>query len=172
MKAQAVEKPVRVGVFSTIQRADEAVRRLMDAGFTKDQITVIASDRFVKEHFKEFEHQPRAGENTPQAVKEGSAIGLLGGLGALAGVVTTGGIGLLFAGMALIPAGAVLGGFVGAMMTQGIEKELAYYYDQAVEEGKILVAIEYRGPTPEASLNKAEELLAKAGAEPIELPEG
>lgn len=172
MKAQTIEKPVRVGVFSTIQQADDAVRRLMETGFTKDQITVIASNRNVDEHFKEFEHQLQAGAKTPTAVKAGSAIGVLGGLGALAGVLTTGGIGLLVAGVALIPMGAVVGGFVGAMMTQGIEKELAYYYDQAVEDGKILVAVEYHGPNAEQRLDEAEEVFAKAGAEPVELPEG
>ena len=68
--------------------------------------------------------------------------------------------------------GAVIGSFVGAMMTQGIEKELAYYYDQAVTEGKILVAVELRGKGVEPRLAIAEEILFQAGAEPIELPEG
>jgi hypothetical protein len=172
MKAQTTEKPLRVGVFRTIEKADEAVRRLLEAGFTKDQITVIASDRHVEDHFKEFEHQPPAGAKTSEAVKKGGAIGILGGLSALAGVLTTGGLGLLVAGLALIPTGAVVGGFVGAMMTQGIEKELAYYYDQAVEDGRILVAVEYRGPNPEQRLERAEEILAQSGAEPVELSEG
>src|SRR5262245_31162676 len=105
MKAQTTEKPVRVGVFRTIEQADEAVRRLLEDGYVKDQITVIASDRHVEEYVKEFEHQLPAGAKTSGAVKKGSAIGILGGLSVLAGVLTTGGVGLIVAGVALIPAG-------------------------------------------------------------------
>lgn len=174
MKNQSatIEKPLRVGVFSTIGQADKAVRKLLDAGFTKDQITVIASDQHKQDLFAEFKHQPKAGSNTSEAVSMGSALGILGGLTALAGVITTGGLGLLAVGVALIPAGAVVGGFVGAMMTQGIEKELAYYYDQAVEHGKILVAVRAQGSNAEQVLPWAERLLIEAGAEPVELPEG
>ena len=40
----------------------------------------------------------------------------------------------------LIGAAGLVGGLVGAMMTRGFEHELANHYDQAVVEGKILVA--------------------------------
>ena len=41
----------RAGVFSTLRGADRAVRRLLDARFTKEQITVICSDE-AKERFQ------------------------------------------------------------------------------------------------------------------------
>jgi hypothetical protein len=55
------------------------------------------------------------------------------------------------------------------MMTRGVEKELANFYQQAVIEGQILVAAESAEPT---MLQKAGGVLAAAGAKPLELPEG
>jgi hypothetical protein len=63
------------------------------------------------------------------------------------------------------------------MMTRGVEKELANYYQQAVVQGEILVAAEAPqagggdlGPQP--SLEAAARILSNAGAKPLELPEG
>jgi hypothetical protein len=167
------DKPIRVGVFKTIRQADQAVEGLHQAGFTKDQITVICSDQAKEAHFAEYEHQQPAGSRTPLSTATGGAIGaVLGGLSALVGVVTTGGIGLLAAGAIFTSTGALVGGFIGAMTTRGIDNELANYYDQAVEQGKILVAVEEHSDRAEQSLNEAERIFAQAGAEPIELPEG
>jgi hypothetical protein len=58
------------------------------------------------------------------------------------------------------------------MMTRGIEKETANYYDQAVVGGKILVAVEHHGPQAEKRLAQAEQILAAAGAESVPLAEG
>jgi hypothetical protein len=69
-------------------------------------------------------------------------------------------------------AGGVLGGFVGAMMTRGVEKEAANFYEQALRKGEILVVAEAHGERATQSLAKAEEALAKAGAKPLPLPEG
>ncbi|MEX0713629.1 MAG: hypothetical protein WD278_14825, partial [Pirellulales bacterium] len=68
--------------------------------------------------------------------------------------------------------GGVVGGLVGAMMTRGVEKELADYYDQAVLKGRILVAAEVAGDEENASLAEAERVFREAGAEPVSLPEG
>jgi hypothetical protein len=57
------------------------------------------------------------------------------------------------------------------MMTRGIDKEVANYYDQAVVQGKVLVAVETSTPD-EGRLGRAAKILAAAGAEPVALPEG
>lgn len=173
MKTLGIETPVRVGIFNTIHGANIAVQDLLEAGFTKDQITVICSDETIKEVFHEFEHQRPAGSNTKFATATGSVIGitLIGGLTSIA-AVTTGGVGVLAAGGILSCMGGVLGGFIGAMMTQGIDKELAIYYDQAVEHGKILVAAQDTSEHQDDRLIVAEQVLARAGAEPVELPIG
>ena len=88
------------------------------------------------------------------------------------GTVATGGVGLLAAGGASAWAGGIVGGLIGAMMTRGIEDELANYYDQAVVRGKILVAAEDRSERGSERLAAAERVLAEAGAEPVSLPAG
>jgi hypothetical protein len=55
---------------------------------------------------------------------------------------------------------------------RGVEKEAADYYDQAVQQGKLLVAVELQDPSDAGRLAKAERILAEAGAEPLPLPEG
>jgi hypothetical protein len=61
---------------------------------------------------------------------------------------------------------------VGAMMTRGVERELADYYQQAVLDGRILVAAEHSGPHHARRLAEAALVLAEAGAQPLPLREG
>jgi hypothetical protein len=171
--ASTLERPIRVGVFSTMRGADCAVDNLLRAGFTTDQITVICSDRAKEAHYHRFEHEEPAGSYTPAAVAVGGAIGAaLGGLTMLAGAVTTAGLGLLAAGGLAAWTGGIVGGLVGAMMTRGVEHELANYYDQAVTAGKILVAAEDHSEAQRQNLARAEQILAECGAEPVALREG
>ena len=89
------------------------------------------------------------------------AVGLaIGGLP----LIVVGGIGLM--------AGGVWGSFVGAMMTRGIEKEAANFYDQEVARGNLLVTVEVQVAHAHPSLADAERILAASGAEPLPLPEG
>jgi len=167
------QRPIRAAVFDSILSADGAVRELLAAGFTKEQITVVCSDEHKERFFREFEHQDPAGTNTVESAVIGGAVGAtLGGLVTLAGVVATGGIGLLVAGAIVTWTGGVAGSLIGAMMSRGFERELANFYDQAVVAGKILVAAEDHGPQQAERLARAEHILANAGAEPLPLPEG
>lgn len=150
-----------------------AVGHLLKAGFTSDKISVVCSNQAIEAHFHRFEHEQPAGAHTATAVAVGGAIGAaLGGLTVLAGAVTTAGLALLAAGGQAAWAGGVVGGLVGAMMTRGIEPELANYYDQAVTEGKILVAAEDHGQNHQQRLAIAERILSECGAEPLALNEG
>jgi hypothetical protein len=172
-RARQDELSFRVGVFDTIPDADRAVHALLNGGFTKEQITVVCSDKYKEHFFKAYEHQDPAGSTTVEKAAWGGAIGAsLGGLATLAGVVATGGIGLLFGGAILAGMGGVTGGLIGAMMSRGVEKELANYYDQSVVAGKILVAAEDHSPAEPERLALAEKLLSEAGANPIPLAEG
>jgi len=166
------ERPIRVGIFDSLAEADAVVNELLAAGFTKETVTVVCSEEAVKRHFAEFEHQDPAGTHTPAAAVTGGIFGAtLGGLAAIAGVAT-GGVSLLMGGGLAIWTGGVVGGLVGAMMTRGVEKELANFYNQAVTEGKILIAAEQEDPSRHALLEKADEIFARHGVHPVELPEG
>lgn len=168
-----VPRPLRAGIFASVAEADQVVAELSAAGFTTDQITVVCSEEAVQKHFKSFEHQDPAGEHTPGAAITGGAIGAtLGGLAAAAGIATVGGAAVVVAGATLLWAGGVVGSLVGAMMTRGIEKELANFYDQEVTRGKILVAVEEKDPNRVAMLVKASEIFANHGVESLPLREG
>ena len=170
---QGMQQAVRAGVFSSLPAAVSVVSNLLEAGFTKEQITVVCSDQAKERHFREFEHQQPAGSETSSAVVAGSGVGAaIGGLTAVAFGAATGNVPLVIAGATGLFGGGTIGGFVGAMMTRGVEKELANYYDQAVVNGKILVAVEMTEPEAQPRLAQAAQIIADAGADPVKLPEG
>jgi hypothetical protein len=168
----STDRALEVGVFNSVEEARQAVHGLLDAGFTTDQITVVCSDETKELYFHEFDHQQPAGTHTAKATIAGSTIGaILGGLTVVASAVATGSIALWAAGPITAWAGGVAGGLVGAMMTRGVEKELANFYQQAVIAGQILVSAE--APHHEERLMKrAAGILADAGARPLPLPKG
>lgn len=169
----SADRGYEVGVFATVDEAERAVRELLTAGFTTDEITVVCSDEQKEKYFRAFEHQEPAGTFTPQAALAGGAIGaLLGGIPVLGAAVATGSVVLWVAGPALASALGVAGGLVGAMSTRGLEKEIANYYQQAVLDGLILVAAQAIGPAAEQRLSQAATILAESGAKPLALPEG
>jgi hypothetical protein len=165
-------QPIRVGIFATVPAAERAVNALLSAGFRTDEITVVCSDPQKERNFEQFHHQDPAGTTTPAKAVAGGAIGAaLGGLTILAGAAT-GGAALLAAGGAVAWTGGVLGGLIGAMMSRGVERELANYYDQEVQRGNLLVAVEDHSENSKQRLHEAEQILADSGAEPMPLREG
>ena len=168
--------PVRVGIFSSLAQADRAVERLLRDGFPRESITVISpSSPRTGQASQAVPHADPAGSHTATAATSGSVIGAaLGGMIALTGITATGGLPLLVVGplVAGAAAGAMTGGFIGAMVTRGFEKEVANFYDQAVQNGKILVSVEDESEDGDARLRRAEGIFESAGAEPIALPEG
>lgn len=171
--AEKMDRPIRVGVFSSLAAAEQVVRDLLAAGFTKAQITVVCSDKSVQRHFEPFHHQDPAGTHTATTALAGGGIGaLLGGLTVAALGAATGGVALLAAGGLAIGAGGVVGTLIGALVNRGIEEEVADYYDQAVQEGKILIAVEAHGDEGISELADAEKIFAAGGVQPLPLAKG
>jgi hypothetical protein len=167
------DRSVRAGVFSSLAKAHRAVDLLRAAGFTTSQITVVCSDETKEREFHDLEHQKPAGTNAPAAAATLGAVGAtVGGLAAGAAGIATGGLPLIVAGGAGLLTGGMLGGFLGAMLTRGVEKEAANFYDQAVTDGKLLVTVEVDAADAKARLARAESILSEAGAEPLPLPAG
>jgi len=166
--------PVRVGVFDHLADADLAVERLIRAGFDKQHITVICPTCNV-DKFADVHREEPAGSHTPVAAASGGAIGaLLGGFMAVVGTAATGGLSLLVVGPLLLGAGggAVAGGFIGAMMTRGMEDQAADFYDQALRKGQTLVAVELDGRSSSPTLEHADQILAELASEHLALPKG
>jgi hypothetical protein len=165
--------PVRAGVFARVADVEQAVVALESAGFSNQEVVVVCSRKASQEHFGQYARQQPAGQNTPAAAAAGSTLGAaLGGVSMLALGAATGGLPLAVAGGAGLLTGGVVGGFLSAMLMRGVEKEAADYYDQAVQQGKLLVAVELQDPSDAGRLAKAERILAESGAEPLPLPEG
>jgi len=167
----------RVGVFERLFQADAAVDALVREGFTRDEITVICPTCSPDAFTRRAEREEPAGAPAPKAAATGGAIGaVLGGLIALVGVTASGGVGLLAAGPFFAGAGggAVAGGLIGAMLRRGFQRDVADYFDQALEKGNILVAVEPHGERDEVSLERlrvAERVLVHAGAHTLPLPQ-
>lgn len=173
MSESAAKKPVRVGIFDTMAQADEAISKLLDVGFEKENLAVIAAEPAAT-HFRDEGLQDEQPARTAPRAATGGAVGsALGALGAV-GLVTTGGLGVLAAGF-LVPAvisGGIAGSFLGAMTTRGVDKEAADFYNQMVEKGKFLVVIEDRSESANQTLPEAERILSESGAIPIPLRSG
>jgi hypothetical protein len=170
-----VARPIRVGIFDRVADADVAIEELRAAGFSDQQITVVCSESTVQRHFARFEHQDPAGTYTPSAAMAGGALGAgVAGLATVgfAALAPMGGIVVLMVGGLALWTGGVVGSLVGAMMTRGVEKELANYYDQAVVRGKILVAAEQEDRARHEMLDRAAEVFAEHGLKPLPLEEG
>lgn len=170
-EAKTTQKPFRAGVFSSLAEAEQAVQLLLDAGFSKQELSVICSDESLQKHFKDLEPpHPTPNDAANTAIAGGAVGGVLGGL-ASAGLTTAAGLSLLVIAPGLL-GGAIAGSLIGMMSTRGGEKEVVDFYNRAVSDGKLLVAIEYHGDQPDEMLPRAEQALEKAGAESIPLVEG
>lgn len=166
-------RPVRVGIFGTVREASVAVEGLLGAGFTTEHISVVCSDRAKEAFFAEYEHDRPAGATTAAAAGAGAVIGgIAAGLVAVSGVVATGGLGIVVVGPIFAGTGAAFGTFVGAMMSRGVEHEVANYYDQALPRGEILVAAEIGSGGDATMLVLAERVFETAGAHPVALHQG
>lgn len=167
------KETVRVAIYSRLDEADRAVLMLHEAGFRRDQISVICSSCSTQNLENHHEMPPSGAATTDGAVGGGAIGAVLGGLAAVAGIAATGGS-LLVAG-ALLPAaggGAVIGGYIGAMLSRAGENESTDFYDQAVRNGKVLVSVDAKGIDEEERLVVAENIIRESGAEPITLHRG
>ena len=128
MTQQLITTQTRAGTFDTVAQADRAIRNLLAAGFSKEQLAVICPAKF-KDHF--LPDAPQAAAPTADAagtLAVGGAMGAtLGGL-ALAATVITGGVGGAVAAAAYIGGGAFAGAFSNLIVSKGYEQESDDHY--------------------------------------------
>jgi hypothetical protein len=135
------------GVFDEPGHAEMALNELKDAGFTPEQVSVVARD--TGEAQSMVERSDMAGAETTAAGTgallggiTGGVVGWLVGVGALAipgigPIVAAGALATTLGGAAI---GAVAGGLIGALVGMGIPEEDARSYETHVREGRILIA--------------------------------
>ncbi|MEH7074353.1 general stress protein [Neobacillus drentensis] len=141
-----------VGVYQSEQEAIAAIEDLIKSGYDKSEISVIGKDHNHVDYVTEetgtaVEDTATTGALTGGAL--GGATGLLAGLGALAipGIGPIVAAGPIAASIMGAITGAGVGGLAGALIGLGIPDDDAIYYQESVEDGKILVLVDKREHT-------------------------
>jgi len=144
-RSTATTKTV-VGTFDGPQDAERALNGLKDAGFTPEQVSVIAKD--TRDTQAMVEHTGMGGEAVATgAVVGGITGGLIGWLVGVSALVIPGigpivGAGILASTLVGAGVGAVAGGLVGALVEAGVPEEHARGYEASVKEGRILLLVQ------------------------------
>ncbi len=155
-----------VGLFETMDEADRAFDALVEAGFDRDSIGIIAGHDLSKpqEHVQAKEDSEGKMLN---AVEKGLGYG--GGLGALAGGVASllvPGVGPVMFGGALAAAflggglGAAVGGVMAGLMKAGVDESDARLFEAALRHGGVVLTVH----TDEARCRHAIGILDANGA--------
>jgi len=134
-----------IAVFDNVQSANMAADRLIEAGVTQDQVSVLLDDKQYGKHVG-MSAQTKAPEGAATGGLVGGVIGAIA-LGASAvGTIVVPGVGTLFgpliAAVAGAGAGAAAGGVVGGLVGLGIPEHEAKAYQQTIKEGGVLLGVE------------------------------
>lgn len=155
-----------LALFDDVEQAWRAFLALEEAGFPRDQISVVMRDRSGEVDETEAEALRRLGDTlVTQGVVAGALAGGTGGLlGSLAGVVVAGFGPLLVLG----PIGALFGAGVGAAAAglAGVvgAGERARTLEERINLGDVLILLSTSGENAE----RAAEVLTKAGGRNID----
>jgi hypothetical protein len=135
-----------VAFFDNFDSAQTAVHELVNNGFRREDISLVASDqenRFSGARTGADDATSGAAGGAGVGAVLGGLTGLLVGLGALAipGIGPVIAAGPLAAALAGAGIGAVAGGLIGALVDAGIPEEEARYYAEGVRRGGTLVTL-------------------------------
>jgi hypothetical protein len=157
------------GIYPTVTEAELAVDRIMAAGFSSGDVSVLLPDN---ESTRDFAHHKdtKAPEGTATGVTAGGVVGgtlgVLAGIGALAipGLGPFIAAGPIMAGLAGLGVGGAVGGLIGALVGMGIPEYEAKRYEGRVKSGGILLSVHC---DTSAEIDRAKELLKSTDAEDI-----
>jgi len=159
-------------VFCTVKTSGQAaqvVDQLKNAGFTRDDISVLMSNTGGTKDFA-VDNETKAPEGAATGAGTGALLG--GGLGWLAGIgaLAIPGLGPLIAAgpimaaLAGAAAGGTLGGITGALIGLGIPEYEAKRYEGQVKGGRALISVHSEDT---AETERAKEIFEAAGAEDV-----
>jgi len=157
------------GIYASRSAAEQAVDRLVAAGFRNEDISVLLQDNVgTKDFAHEKETKAPEGATTGAATGGvlGGTLGLLMGIGALAipGLGPFIAAGPIMGTLAGLGSGGLIGGLIGALVGMGIPEYEAKRYAGRVKEGGILLSVHC-----DASdwTDKAKQILKQTGADDI-----
>jgi hypothetical protein len=163
MRTELSGPRVVVALFPEREAAENAIRALQDAGFSRESIGVAARDRTAEGRLLD-EGESRAAEGAATGALSGGVLGGVVGLLVGVGALAIPGIGPVIAGGALASAlgiaggtavagagiGAATGGLLGALVGMGIPDREARHFEQGVQAGGTLVTLDAAGRETEA----------------------
>lgn len=136
-----------IGVFNTEEEAIRVIDQLKAAGYRSEELSVVGRNRDDLDNIEDA-----TGTKAEEGLATGAATGgVLGGVTALLvsiGALAIPGLGPIMAAGPIVAtltgaaAGASVGGLVGGLVGLGIPEEEAKYYDEYVQNGKVLVFVD------------------------------
>lgn len=159
-------KKAVLGLVSTRAQAEAVVDRLMQSGFSSNDISALFPDKAGTRDFAHEQHT-KAPEGAVAGAGAGGALGgtlgLLVGIGALAipGLGPFIAAGPILAALSGAAAGATLGGVTGALIGLGIPEIEAKQYEGKIRDGNILLSVHVEDSKERA---RAKEILEQSGA--------
>jgi hypothetical protein len=141
-------------VFDTEEQAREAYARLQDAGVSGDDIGLALREHAGEmQRREEFVHDADNWAGAGVGAIVGGAGGWIAGAAAAGAALTIPVVGPVLAIGALAgivsAAGGTLGWLAGGLAARGMERSEARYYQQAVEEGSVLMTVHVKEPLAE-----------------------
>jgi uncharacterized protein (TIGR02271 family) len=151
-----------VGVYNSLDTARSVVSDLIDAGFDRNTLNLVAHDpnnEYAGYLTEDRDSEVGTGAGIGAAI--GGIGGLLVGLGALAipGVGPAIAAGPIVAALTGAGVGAVAGGLVGALVDMGIPEEEAYIYSEGLRRGHVIVVAQ----VPDDRVNEATRIMERTG---------
>lgn len=61
-------KPIRAGIFASVEHAEDAIRKLLDAGFDANEISVVCSEEVKLGHFEALHLEDEESESKRSVV--------------------------------------------------------------------------------------------------------
>jgi len=160
----APKRTTVIGVFADRAQAHEALNELRRAGFSDNQITLVAH-RNEGVEVTDVDAQKAAQVTGESKAGEGAAVGAGVGAvaGALMGLIPGVGpvlsIGTLAGVIFGVVAGGAGGGLVGTLIGQDFPEEEARFYERELKAGRALVGVKADGRFTEAA-----NILIRCGA--------
>lgn len=168
------QRPIRVGVFETVDAAVRAIAELRNAGFHRREINVVCDEQQASPELRPYIDQQPAGPKS--AGKQLTGAGVVYGALAAVGILTAA-LAAVFAGIvaAFIVLGVALGiallsVFGSIMVGRGSERELANFHAQGVAPGQLLVAVDLDENAPPQKVAAADRVLQRDASATISLP--
>ncbi len=148
-------------LFDSTESLERAFHFMTEAGIKMDDISLMMTEETHDKDFNSIEKTQAAKGAATGSILAGTVGGILGGLTSLG--AATGGIGLLVMGPAL--AFAAAGGIFGGVMGSSQPSESAQRLQNALRDGRTLIAVHVRGDADRA---KVQETLFQAGGETVD----